>query len=1242
MIWLDCRAWGRANRQPKSRAMSVRHRAYGAIAISLAGIAGCKFDATVPEAAQISCGGNSDCPAGYLCAGGLCSKEIRPEAPVIDLKVMPSVARTGSPVTIDLGAKEPLTGLSKITLDLDVPIELPCPATDLLTCAPKESGIVACYRCTYTVTGAENRGQDGFIAFHTQVRDRAQNPFPVRGSIHLDFTAPGLGAANVAYLPDASNPLPTVDQAKANTVIQVTAVANEPLDPAFVPELVANLGQYRIDFVLISGSTAGAIFEAVVPANAPDGPYNPTLTWSDLAGNVSGVHFEVPPILVKTTQPTLSVDQTQVTYLRSPWGNAAGEDRRDQAGSFRIPAGPYFALAPADPLSGSPSLPLGTFSAGTSKTAAVRIWADSQKSILLGTMFPVLPGDAATAVFPPPSKKAAWPRVQLQNFDTPAVWATVLDDAGNESIPVKIVNVEWVATGNPPAFGVSPHSVDASVYLTETLLPSLDTSLGTQARLTGLGQPIQARAQPTFRQVVFGPSPLRRASHAMAYDCARGRVVLFGGVAPGGTSLGDTWEWDGSVWANRTPSAESPSPRSGHAMVYDAARSRVVLYGGTDAASFRPTDTWEWDGSNWSEVAQAGARPGGRDRPGMAFDGIHGKVILFGGAGSNADTWAWNGSSWTQIASGGLSGRDNLAMAFDAARGVVVLYGGSVSPNPALDDLWEFDGTAWTQPPHGLAVPGARDGHSLVYDGQSVILFGGALQDATTWKWNGATWTALPSSPFGGRDRHAAAYDAAAGRMLVFGGQQDAMGSKARFDNTWDWDGASWRDRTPPRTAQEVPLSTTGARLAFDEMSKKAVLFGGATPSGSFPADLWGWDGARWSNVMQAGPSSPPGRGFHAMANDGKRVVMFGGKDANGLVPGVWEWDGAAKSWTLRTPIGGPPPGRTRAGLAFDTFRSVLVLFGGDGAFPGFPLTSSPRNDTWELTAPLSGTWSWAPMASPPAALTPRFGHSLLFDGTRTLAFFGASSSSGPFSSEVWQWNGASWTPLAISGSIPAGRAGQGMIWDGTRKRGVSFGGLSQQGALGELWEWTGTGFEQRTRPPQANWPSARSDPAMAFDSVRGRAVLLGGFVSGSVLNDLWEWDADTKRTPMVQLTVSYAGAGFTDPSVTGLRVRARAGGSFGAAGKGVELYGWRTGGTGILPGQWSPLSAKNTEGLPLAPAASFLSWTTPASDLASFFVSRDAVLSFQLRPAGPSTPIDPEPALEANYLEVRVRYAAP
>lgn len=74
-----------------------------------------------------------------------------------------------------------------------------------------------------------------------------------------------------------------------------------------------------------------------------------------------------------------------------------------------------------------------------------------------------------------------------------------------------------------------------------------------------------------------GPSP----NAVTAYDSARGYVVLFGGTEDGTNSQllrGDTWQWDGHRWIQR--STTGPLPRTGHAMAYDIQRSRVVLFGG--------------------------------------------------------------------------------------------------------------------------------------------------------------------------------------------------------------------------------------------------------------------------------------------------------------------------------------------------------------------------------------------------------------------------------------------------------------------------------------------------------------------------------------------------------------------------------------------------------------------------------------------------------------------------------------
>ena len=91
----------------------------------------------------------------------------------------------------------------------------------------------------------------------------------------------------------------------------------------------------------------------------------------------------------------------------------------------------------------------------------------------------------------------------------------------------------------------------------------------------------------------------------MAYDAARGVIVLFGG----GRRTAETWTWDGTAWTQHMVSG--PSGRDTHAMAYDARRGRVVLYGGggTRSEGAPPygylSDVWEWDGARWTRASPA-------------------------------------------------------------------------------------------------------------------------------------------------------------------------------------------------------------------------------------------------------------------------------------------------------------------------------------------------------------------------------------------------------------------------------------------------------------------------------------------------------------------------------------------------------------------------------------------------------------------------------------------------------------
>ncbi|HLJ72942.1 MAG TPA: hypothetical protein VKU62_00050, partial [Thermoanaerobaculia bacterium] len=84
---------------------------------------------------------------------------------------------------------------------------------------------------------------------------------------------------------------------------------------------------------------------------------------------------------------------------------------------------------------------------------------------------------------------------------------------------------------------------------------------------------------------LFAINPSARYETRMVYDPVSGQSILFGGITAidSGTKkayhLNDTWSWTGSRWIQRFP-ANVPGGRSGHVMVYDSARNRIVMFGG--------------------------------------------------------------------------------------------------------------------------------------------------------------------------------------------------------------------------------------------------------------------------------------------------------------------------------------------------------------------------------------------------------------------------------------------------------------------------------------------------------------------------------------------------------------------------------------------------------------------------------------------------------------------------------------
>lgn len=418
----------------------------------------------------------------------------------------------------------------------------------------------------------------------------------------------------------------------------------------------------------------------------------------------------------------------------------------------------------------------------------------------------------------------------------------------------------------------------------------------------------------------------------MVYDDARERLVMVVGV----TSFGDenrtlVWEHSRGAWVQRT-AGSAPSGRQRFAIAHDARRQ------------------WEWDGAFWQKHAPP-VVPSPRTCSAMAYDAARDRTVLFGGYGNGhlADTWEWDGQVWTQRSPAvSPPPRSEHALAYDSVRGRVVLFGGVASAG-AFTDTWEWDGATWR---HGAtaSVAGPRQRHGMAYDSarQRVVLVGGfdsksgnALSG--TFEWDGTTWRARtpvnnppPGAPSG------MAYDSGRRRVVL------------RFRSaTWEWDGTNWTELRDP----DAPTRRGQHALAADVGRSRVVLFGGDR-FGLGSADLndtWEWDGRSWTfHVPQL---NPPSLALHAMAYDPnfQDVLLFGGRAAGSLQSQTWSWNGL--NWSLLS-TGLSPSAREAHAMASDSGRARIVLFGGrDGA-------GNLLDDTWEW----AGVWIQRTAATSPPA----------------------------------------------------------------------------------------------------------------------------------------------------------------------------------------------------------------------------------------------------------------------------------
>ena len=1032
----------------------------------------------------------------FLNAAGLPSERFErvvsldTRAPSLDqLSVEPGVARGGAGLTIRLTANEPLDACPE--LEVDAPLTLG-------GCGAGGEAMVEPQRCEYCTTIGVDL-LEGSYAFSGHLVDRVGHESEAfAGIVQVDQTEPALteSASLRAETDEVSLGQPLI---RAGQKLHISFRVAEALT---VPARVDVGGQLaecappEID-PLTQYEFYSCEFEAEV--NTGDGPRAVSAVLQDRAGHTS--RLDLGAALFDVDLPSA----INTSLLREPvYLPAIGTERIEFSATDPFTGNPVsarltvFANKQPEVEPELSVLPLEAGACPSEAPAAERLAFHRCNAATDG----VCPSDSQVLeyvyTFSSEEREAEYCLV--------LAWQNRQGDLRSEQLPVRLalaltpppsaidftqtvhVRVPWGAehTAGAPSFSVAGQLVPGPsgqrpLDVAEVLVssrPSVSALLGRSVP-DGAGE-FEVRLSDGDRVEVYAAHVSRSGNVSAFLPITHGEwVATLGGKQPGSPFENPhaAFEW-GSA-----PEVLAPDE--------DGVEISGETWGRADAQS-----TSTYARLRWQEQLRS-ASPPARSRHAMAYDARRGRVVMFGGLASNgaslADTWEWDGRSWRQIEPAlGVApvAREGHAMTYHAASGYILLFGG-VSTSTTLGDTWLWDGRRWLQTNLDGETPSIRAGHALAYDARRgvAVLFGGSNQgglispapDASeTWEWNGASWRQIdtPITP-SARERFAMAFDVQLGQVVLVAGAAIEL-VDGLFEvplsrpDRWTWNGADWNEETP------IAAGVRDHSLVYDPNADELLLLGGSQcdfsfdPSFCFPIlapDLL--LSGNTGDPLAVSGSSPPPRREHAMAFDVARgkAVLFGGNNQLESLGDTWEWDGAQHTWRQAGPaVGSGPRARSSHALGYLPETGDVILFGGELATGG-AFTMSAETWSWDGS-------DWQEL-SPPGAPAARRAHALSYDVSRgQLLLFGGQADNAPAFNDLWSFR--------ASDLVPA------------------------------VWELVDPGSAAACAADAAA-PCGRRDHGLSHD---GQLLLLlggGPTGAGTALADFWSWDDAWQRvvTPL-------------------------------------------------------------------------------------------------------------------------------
>jgi hypothetical protein len=222
-----------------------------------------------------------------------------------------------------------------------------------------------------------------------------------------------------------------------------------------------------------------------------------------------------------------------------------------------------------------------------------------------------------------------------------------------------------------------------------------------------------------------GTPPSGRADHVMVYDPHGERMVVFGGSPQRYVHVNDVWMLSltprAEAWQQLSPAGAPPGGRGYAFGIYHPGRRSDVVFGGYSSSTLYD-DVWELklDSMVWRRLVVSGTPPSARYDGAAVYDAARDRMLVFGGrtqSGFVKELWALSltpgSESWTRLNQAGSvpSGRAGFAWAAaPGGSGLCICAGWD--GDQLFNDLYMLDVATltWTALyPTGELPPGRRN-----------------------------------------------------------------------------------------------------------------------------------------------------------------------------------------------------------------------------------------------------------------------------------------------------------------------------------------------------------------------------------------------------------------------------------------------------------------------------------------------------------------------------------------------------